>query len=120
MEVDEKNMEILRKTVKLRKRKADPDLPDPQTQNKGKIPWIMMLMVVGTPQHKPNGEFFDGKIGLFPYVEEVPAKRSSKNRARGVLEIKQVKSTAEQYRHLLTKPGGVFDAISEKMEVVYL
>jgi hypothetical protein len=111
-------MEIMKRTASLRKRDIDPDLPDLQTQNKQKIPWIMMLMVVGTPQYKPNGEFFDGKVGLFPYIQKVPAQRSSKNRARGTMEIKPEKSTAEQYRNLLTKRGGVFDTISEKMEVM--
>ncbi|XP_042022974.1 uncharacterized protein LOC121770286 [Salvia splendens] len=35
---------------------------------------------------------FDGKIGIFPFTKQVPAKRSSKNRKAGTLETKPIES----------------------------
>ncbi|XP_042006025.1 uncharacterized protein LOC121754786 [Salvia splendens] len=35
---------------------------------------------------------FDGKIGLFPFTEEVPAQRSSKNMPKGTIETKPIQS----------------------------
>ncbi|XP_042003741.1 uncharacterized protein LOC121752706 [Salvia splendens] len=40
-----------------------------------------------------NGEvLFDGKIGIFPFTKQVPAKRSSKNRMACTLETKPIES----------------------------
>ena len=35
---------------------------------------------------------FDGKIGCYPFVELKAAKRSSANREKGTLEVKNIKS----------------------------
>ncbi|XP_057774928.1 uncharacterized protein LOC130993909 [Salvia miltiorrhiza] len=39
---------------------------------------------------------FDGKIGIFPFTEYVPAKRSSKNREAGTLEQKPIQSITKE------------------------
>ncbi|GJQ86401.1 hypothetical protein Trydic_g10311 [Trypoxylus dichotomus] len=35
-------------------------------------------------------QYFKGKIGLWPFVYKVPAKRNSKNRARGAIVTKNI------------------------------
>ena len=40
---------------------------------------------------------FDGKLGLWPIAEQIPAQRASRNRARGTLEWKSVSITKEVY-----------------------
>ncbi|XP_042003670.1 uncharacterized protein LOC121752615 [Salvia splendens] len=39
---------------------------------------------------------FDGKIGIFPFTQQVPAKRKSKNRSRGTLETKPIPSVNKE------------------------
>ncbi|XP_057809424.1 uncharacterized protein LOC131023803 [Salvia miltiorrhiza] len=39
---------------------------------------------------------FDGKIGIFPFTEYVPAKRNSKNREAGTLEQKPIQSITKE------------------------
>ncbi|XP_042022953.1 uncharacterized protein LOC121770254 [Salvia splendens] len=39
---------------------------------------------------------FDGKIGIFPFTQQVPAKRKSKNRPRGTLETKSIQSVSKE------------------------
>ena len=50
--------------------------------------------------HNENRVFY-GKIGIFPFIEMVEAKRSSKNRPRGTLEPKCINVTAETYQKML-------------------
>ncbi|KAK1381046.1 hypothetical protein POM88_027791 [Heracleum sosnowskyi] len=45
------------------------------------------------PRYDKDGVcIFDGKIGIFPFTIEEPAARASKNRARGVIEVKPIES----------------------------
>jgi hypothetical protein len=44
---------------------------------------------------------FDGKIGIWPFVERVMAQRDSINCPAGMWEIKPVSVTAERYREYL-------------------
>jgi hypothetical protein len=46
-------------------------------------------------------EVFDGKIGIWGFFEHTPAKRSSKNRAAGTMEVKCVNVTKACYREML-------------------
>ncbi|XP_056695340.1 uncharacterized protein [Spinacia oleracea] len=53
-------------------------------QSKHQIPKGMFLAGVARPIFNTNGVCtFDGKLGIFPFTYTEPAKRSSKNRARG-------------------------------------
>ncbi|KAI5413265.1 hypothetical protein KIW84_057751 [Lathyrus oleraceus] len=70
-------------------------------------------------------EIFSGKIGVFPLVQKVAAKRSSINRASGTLETKPITSiTKEVSRNFLINK--VLPAIKEKwprehaMETIYI
>lgn len=63
----------------------------------------MFLCAVARPRFNLEGEvIFDGKIGIWPFVEEVAAKRSSANRPRGTLELKPVDVDRDIYREYLT------------------
>jgi len=58
----------------------------------------MYLAAVAQPRYDPNRKaMWDGKIGIWPFVEKVPAMRNSKNRPKGTLETKQVSVTTEVY-----------------------
>jgi hypothetical protein len=50
---------------------------------------VMFLAAVARPRYDPEGECtFDGKIGMFPFVERVAAKRTSKNLEKRKVETK--------------------------------
>jgi len=62
----------------------------------------MFLAAVARPRYDPNRKaMWDGKIGIWPFVEKVPAMRNSKNRPKGTLETKQVSVTTEVYVDML-------------------
>ncbi|XP_056688106.1 uncharacterized protein [Spinacia oleracea] len=51
------------------------------------------MAAVARPRWGENGNCeFDGKIGIFPFTNAVAAKRTSKNRVKGTIETKPVKS----------------------------
>lgn len=43
-----------------------------------------------------RNEIFDGKLGLFPFVYEEPAKSSSKNRPAGTMQVKPIQSITKE------------------------
>ncbi len=48
---------------------------------------VMFLCVVARPRYDDyRKSYLDGKIGLWPFVERVPAKRNSRNRPAGTLK----------------------------------
>ncbi|XP_056688897.1 uncharacterized protein [Spinacia oleracea] len=75
---------------------------------------VMFLCAVARPRFNANKEcIFDGKIGMFPFVRWVPAKRRSRNRPACTLELKPVTSvTKECYRNMLIRQ--VIPAIMQK------
>ncbi|XP_074297014.1 uncharacterized protein LOC141627685 [Silene latifolia] len=69
------------------------DVPYRACQSKRFITKVMFMCAVSRPVYGTNGEvLFDGKIGIFPFIEDVPALRSSVNRAAGTLVTKSVTS----------------------------
>ncbi|XP_042012579.1 uncharacterized protein LOC121761058 [Salvia splendens] len=71
----------------------DEDEPYRSCKSKRSITKVMFMAAVSRPLIGSDGEItFDGKIGLFPFTEEVPAKRSSKNRPKGTIETKPIQS----------------------------
>ncbi|KAK9733580.1 hypothetical protein RND81_04G076300 [Saponaria officinalis] len=83
-------------------------------QSKRLITKVMFMCAVSRPILDDNGEVvFDGKIGIFPFVEMKAAKRRSKNRAAGVLVTKAVDSITKEVTKacLITK---IIPAIKEK------
>jgi len=50
------------------------------TQNKQDILKVMFLCAIARPRYDANGNrTFDGKLGIWPFVETAPAQRSSRN-----------------------------------------
>jgi AraC-like DNA-binding protein len=65
--------------------------PHRTVQNKNSIDKVMVLSAIALPKYDDEGnETFSGKIGLWPFVRREPAKRSSRNRARGTLVTKSI------------------------------
>ncbi|XP_057248193.1 uncharacterized protein LOC130590181 [Beta vulgaris subsp. vulgaris] len=64
---------------------------------------VMFIAALARPHIALSGEVsFDGKIGIFPFIEEVAAKRSSCNRDAGVIETKaQLSITKDVIREKL-------------------
>jgi hypothetical protein len=93
-------------------------LPDEQpeaisVQHKGHIPKVMFLAAVARPRLDTNtGLLFDGKLGIFPFVERVPAQRSSANRPRGTLLTRQVSVNRSVYTQMMI--SSVLPAIRAK------
>ncbi|XP_010667043.1 uncharacterized protein LOC104884145 [Beta vulgaris subsp. vulgaris] len=54
---------------------------------------VMFTGVVARPRYDEEGTcVFDGKIGIFPFTYQEPAKRASKNRERGTMVTKIISS----------------------------
>ena len=90
--IDEKWFFITRGTHRyyLTPQEADPHR---SCKNKKYITKVMFMCAVCRPMYNEDGSLlFDGKIGIFPFIEKVPAQRSSKNRAAGTLETKPIES----------------------------
>ena len=72
----------------------------PQCGHKSHIEKIMFLAVLARPRPELG---FDGKICMVPVVETRPAKRSSVNRPKGTMEMRNVSMNEEVYHNLFTK-----------------
>lgn len=80
----------------------DERAPQRNVPHKSHIKKVMFLAAVGRPQwDATKKKLFDGKIGCWPFQEEVVAKRSSKNRPAGTVEIVPVSATRETYKKLI-------------------
>jgi hypothetical protein len=111
--IDEKWFEVTKRSKKYYLL-ADEDEPYRTCKNKIFILKVMFLAAIARPRLVNEGtETWSGKIGLFPLVEKVPAKRSSVNRPAGTLETKPITSVTKEVsrRFLIDK---VLPAIKEK------
>ena len=62
-------------------------------QSKRFITRVMFMAAVARPRWDPNRKtMLDGKLGIWPFVYQEQAKRSSKNRPRGTLVTKIIES----------------------------
>ena len=66
-------------------------------------------------QDTDQNAWFDGKLGIWPFVESVPALRDSKNRKAGTLVNKPLNITAKIYTDMMLEK--VYPAIKEKWPV---
>lgn len=91
------------------------DEPPPKRSCKSKrfVPKVMFLCAVARPRFDDDGVCtFDGKIGMWPFTQHVPAQRNSRNRPKGTLELKNVVVTQEVYKSFLIEK--VIPAVFEK------
>ncbi|KAL1554586.1 hypothetical protein AAHA92_15131 [Salvia divinorum] len=58
--------------------------------------WFYITKCSDRPQIGTNGEvLFDGKVGIFPFTVQEAAKRKSKNRPKGTMETKPIKTVTK-------------------------
>lgn len=99
--VDEKWF-YLKKTKRRVYLVPDEQNPHISTQHKSHIPKLMFLCAVARPRVNPaTGEWFDGRIGLWPFAKYVHAVRSSRNRPAGTLELKPYNVDHASYRDMM-------------------
>ena len=61
----------------------DEILPNQLMQNKDHILKVMFLSAVARPRYNNSGDCtFDGKIGMWPFIERKPAQRTSEMREK--------------------------------------
>lgn len=92
-----------------------PDEPRPKRKTKSKrfITKVMFLAAVARPRYSHSSKtFFDGKIGIWPFVHDVEAQRNSCNRPAGTMEKKTLNVTGDVFQEYLTTK--VIPAIKEK------
>ncbi len=91
----------------------DEVIPNRPVQNKDHIMKVMFLCAVARPRFNANGEcYFDGKIGMWPFIEYVRAQRDSNNRPRGTIITRTVSCNRDRYRQFVCQH--VVPAIKEK------
>jgi hypothetical protein len=96
--IDEKWFDM---TKRKRTYYLTPEEPDPQRtiHNKNSIGKVMFLTAVGRPRFgKDEKVLFDGKLGVWAFVTETPAKNNSKNRLKGTIELKPLVVTRDVMR----------------------
>ncbi|XP_074315396.1 uncharacterized protein LOC141651591 [Silene latifolia] len=89
-------------------------IPYSSCKNKRYITKVMFLVAVSRATYKENGEvLFDGKLGIWPFTYQEPAKRKSKNRVAGTIVTKLIESiTKAVTKHTLINL--VIPAIKQK------
>ena len=87
--------------------------PTRRTRHKSHIDKILFLCAQARPRYDPGRKsVWDGKLGIWPIGEHVPAKRTTKCRTAGTLVWKNELVTKDVYRRLLLEK--VVPAIMEK------
>lgn len=114
--VDEKWFYLTRVKGKVRITPNEPRFNDKTTQHKSHIEKVMFLSAIGKPQFLPDGTYFDGKIGIWPFITEEEYKRNTKHHKKGDKKRKAVSCTAKEYLEMMTKENGVLDAVCEKLD----
>ena len=85
--------------------------------HKSHIEKVMFLAAIGRPEtFEVDGilHHWDGKIGVFPFIKWVPAKRNSKNRAKGTDVMTDISVDSEAYYSIMTRPDGLLETLKRK------
>ena len=90
----------------------DEEAPLRMVKHKSHLQKIMFIAAVARPRFQDGHCTFDGKIGIWPFLEEVPAKKASKNRPKGTLELKPVNISKSIYRDMMI--NNILPAIRER------
>jgi hypothetical protein len=76
----------------------DEDDPVMKTRHKNHILKVIFLCAVARPRNVQEGNCtFDGKIGIYPFVDALQANRNSDSRKKGKWEWKPINVTYEVY-----------------------
>jgi len=76
--------------------------PKRSAQNKRYIGQLMFFAAVAKPRwDAAANQFFDGKLGIWAFVETRPATRASKNRPRGAPVLTSISVNAKAYKRML-------------------
>jgi hypothetical protein len=68
--------------------------------SKQHITKVMFLCAVARPRFNNDGNCtFNGKIGMWPFVDHIPAARTSKNREKGTLVTKSINVNYSTYKN---------------------
>ena len=113
--VDEKWFFLQKTKRKVRLVPGEEFPGDDTCKHKSHIPKVMFFCAIGVPHTSPNGHIFDGKLGIWPSVENIAAKRHSKHRAAGTPVTTPVEINAETYLNLFTQEDGLLDVLKAKM-----
>ena len=77
-------------------------VPERYCQNKDHLIKVMFLCAIARPRYNDAGTcIFDGKIGMWPFVEIRIARRSSPNQPAGTPETKVINCNKETYRRFM-------------------
>lgn len=111
--LDEKTFYRTRKTQNMYLSHRE-EAPRRECKHKNHIQQIMFLSAMARPRYDAQGNcIFDGKIGVWAFVDWVQAKKKSPNRERGTWEVKPSPSVdREKSREYIVKY--VLPAIKEK------
>ncbi len=115
--VDEKMFVITRKRQNYYVTPFE-EVPERAVKNSQYPIQVMFVVAYARPRYYPiTDTWFTGKIGCWPLVTQVEAKRNSKNRPAGTMETKTIIVTKEVYREfLITK---IIPAIRQKWPLSY-
>ncbi|GMF20859.1 unnamed protein product [Phytophthora fragariaefolia] len=76
--------------------------PTRRVKSRRYITRVMVLAAVARPRvDTVTQNYFDGQLGVWTFVEKVPAQRSSRRRPTGTLETTEVSVTKATYRDML-------------------
>lgn len=113
--VDEKWFRIMKDSQRFYLT-PDEDVPHRTAKSKSFVEKVMFLCAIARPRYNPKTRlYFDGKIGIWPFISLQAAKRNSKNRPAGTMEMKPLTVTREVYTSYLVEK--VFPAIRSKFPV---
>ncbi|KAJ0247163.1 hypothetical protein HA466_0166060 [Hirschfeldia incana] len=91
--IDEKWFYMTKKTESYYLHPVEEAPPYRTCQSKNFIGKVMFLAAMARPRFDGEGnEFFSGKIGIFPFAKMQPARRRSRNRPAGTMELKPMTS----------------------------
>ena len=93
-----------------------PEETDPSRHVKSKSNMVKVMFLAAVPRldvHK--NQYFDEKLGTWPFVVKEPAQCNSKNRSKGTLVTKPIELTKNVYTEMLI--SNVLPAIKQKWPV---
>ena len=104
--VDEKWFFISQKSQRIylseQEARREQDKHKRTAKHKSHIIKVMFLAAVARPRFNEDGEcVFDGKIGIWPLVKRLRAKRSSVNRQAGTIETKTMSCDRKVYKKFM-------------------